>query len=732
MPTSPDQNVPSSPDIDSTTFPSPSSMLPVAPNTPLPQPTAPSTATPAATPATPQVSAPAPSATQLHTSLFHNILGTLAGGGNRPVMGPNGQPMTDANGNVVMAPASKKALGASILAGALSGMMAGYAAPSKFNEVAPGRMQQDFSGSAAAGAQAGSQFTQAAAQQRAQGQVDQNKLRQFSTADHNLKFHAMSIANDKADRENQQDVVDTWNSTRDAMDAEASNGKVQDAQGNDIDLYSYQNISGTKAMELVNNGSLQLPKDQLIPTQVVDVPNADGNGTHAETLFSVYNPNAMVAITDKLREDNPSLKNVATGTPIPVRVLAQSALNKSNEVLATSGIDNWAKEYNKANPDSPINKDFDLKKAVTKDPIIQRLYPLINKYRQDSISAFFTDLKKDPAVAKDQTMQAAAAKLQDAMGISPKGLESVVASNDATIAAAKKGVDAQPAPLAQVKSFRSDIGTAYPNLTDGQKDLLTKSLGESPSIGDYQKIQNEAERYSDSNTRILMQKAKTDPADPTLVDSIGRGRMVPDRLAYILAKNPQVLSAVMDKYPDFDSSKAASYAQTYKDYTSGKSSIALQAGATALLHLKELRELNTPMAMIPGTSAYTRYENKVDTLAAELAKFYKGAAPTDQDIKGIKATLMSALEYNRTAAILTQAHSMGDKLDQMETTWRNAAPSASYEAPMPGISDEAKQARKDLDPTYTFEPNRTPAPSSTASRPAPPAGFVPVQSQPTQ
>jgi hypothetical protein len=733
-----DQNVPSSPDIDAGTFPSPSSVLPPASNMPMVQPTAPvapvagqpPTGQPTGQPTTPQVS-PAAKAQQLHSTIFQNILGTLAGGSQRPVMGQNGQPQTDANGQVVMAPSSRKALGASILAGALSSMVAGMAAPTKYNEVAPGRFKQDVGASVAAGAQAGQQFTQAGAQAKAQGQADDTRLRAYATADHNLKFHAMSMANDKADRENQQDVVDTWNSTRDAMDAEASGGKVQDAQGNDIDLYSYQNITGTKAMELVNKGNANITKDQLIPTQVIDVPNADGNGTHPETLFSVYNPNALVAINDKLREDNPNLEHVADGTKIPVRVLAQGALNRSNQVLASAGVDNWTKGYNDANKDTPITKNFNLKAAAAKDPVIQKLYPLMSKYHMDSVDAFFADLKKDPAYAKDQTMQTAAAKLQDAMGITSSGLEKVVAQKDQAIASAKKGVDGQPAPKEQVTSFHNDIGMAYPNLSTAQKDILTKSLGENPSNADYAKMQKQAEEEDASNTRLLAEKMKTDPADPYVVDAIGTGHIDPGRVAYLIAKTPALYNAIIEKYPDYDNSKTQSYATMFKDYVDGPTSKQLMGGAVAFEHLKEAQELNTPMSMIPGTSAYTAYKNKVDTLAGELTAFYGHS--TDIEIAALKSTLQSPLEYQRTAAIKTQAHSMGDRMDEYEQKWNQGKPSKYYEAAMPHLSDKAKAARQALDPSYTFEPmGKEAAQNAPAAptRPAPPVGFnpIPVQS----
>src|SRR5271166_5290408 len=117
---------------------------------------------------------PQQQAKNLHTSIFSTVLSTLAGGSQRPVIGPNGQPQTDANGNVVMGPAPRKALGASIVAGALSAMIAGMATPTHYQELPGGRVVADNSAAFGAGAQAGQQFTQAGAKAKAQDQADEN------------------------------------------------------------------------------------------------------------------------------------------------------------------------------------------------------------------------------------------------------------------------------------------------------------------------------------------------------------------------------------------------------------------------------------------------------------------------------------------------------------------------------------------------------------------------------
>ncbi len=186
-----------------------------------------------------------------------------------------------------------------------------------------------------------------------------------------------------------------------------------------------------------------------------------------------------------------------------------------------------------------------------------------------------------------------------------------------------------------------------------------------------------------------------------LVDQIGTGKIAVDRLGYLVAKNPGLLEAVSQKYPDFDSTKAGAYVNAYKDFTStkaGSAGGALNAGATALGHLKELKDMNTVASHIPGTPAYNAYMNKVDTVATELAKFYGDS--TVSGIGSIRKTLASTLPGTRDAAIATQAQSMGDKFDAYQQSWENAAPSKAYQAPMPGISQKAMETRAALDPRF--------------------------------
>lgn len=202
------------------------------------------------------------------------------------------------------------------------------------------------------------------------------------------------------------------------------------------------------------------------------------------------------------------------------------------------------------------------------------------------------------------------------------------------------------------------------------------------------------------------------PEQLALVDEIGQGKMPLTRMDYMLSRNPNLAAAVAAKYPDFDGSKIASYKQATRDFTgSGKIGVQLNAGSTAMRHfsrLKDINDNNPTTVRVPGTAAYKEYNNLLDTVAGEVLTFY-GTPKTNETIASVKGTLGGLT--NRDAAITEQALAMGAKFDEIENTWQNAAPSKAYQAPMPGYSEAAKQARAKLDPEYAKRLQSNPSPS---------------------
>ena len=247
---------------------------------------------------------------------------------------------------------------------------------------------------------------------------------------------------------------------------------------------------------------------------------------------------------------------------------------------------------------------------------------------------------------------------------------------------------------------------------EGQQKLKNEKLAGEKDQLEIDKLKKDTAGFGAGDTSLTGDAYLNSlpPDSQSLVKELGTGKIALSRLDYLLTRKPEVLEAVSRAYPDFDSSKVQGYTNAVKEYTSTKNGAAgaqLNAGSTALKHMSELKELNTAESRIPGTADYNRYHNKLDTLTGELATFYN-LPKTDQSIQHMASTLGAFL--NRDASIETQAQSMGDKFDSMEQSWKNAAPSKAYEAPMPYIDSNALRARAKLDPRYAARVNGQPPP----------------------
>lgn len=277
----------------------------------------------------------------------------------------------------------------------------------------------------------------------------------------------------------------------------------------------------------------------------------------------------------------------------------------------------------------------------------------------------------------------------------------------------RKGMMANSQILAEAKDKAATVKDTAQAQEATVNTQLAPQLAASKLAFQRAQLAQGQQRNSMSQQRLdlAQQQAGVTPGGmpSTLAQDIASGHIPLDRMGYLLARNPGLVQGVMQIDPTFDGSKAAAYPQVYKDFTNSKPGTAggaLLTGSTALQHLKELQDMNTDASHIPGTAAYNAYQNKAETVASELDRFYHGTS-TDTATANIKKTLVATLPGQRQAAIATQAQSMGDRLDNYEQTWKNAAPSSKYEAPMPGISQTAIKARAALDPSYAQRMRQT-------------------------
>lgn len=211
------------------------------------------------------------------------------------------------------------------------------------------------------------------------------------------------------------------------------------------------------------------------------------------------------------------------------------------------------------------------------------------------------------------------------------------------------------------------------------------------------------------------------PQVEQLADEIGQGKIAPDQIHYLLSRNQGLVALVAQKYPDFDSSKAASYVKAYNFFTSGQAGQQLTKGGTALEHLSELRELvdqNPEAVKVHGTDANVRFNRLATTVAGELSSFYG----LDTQAERTKVENQLHGQYGglvgRGAAIDETAQAMTDRLGNMYQQWTDAAPSSIYEAKMPThFSSKAKEALQNFAPDFVrdnpvFAPQGHVAPSA--------------------
>lgn len=252
------------------------------------------------------------------------------------------------------------------------------------------------------------------------------------------------------------------------------------------------------------------------------------------------------------------------------------------------------------------------------------------------------------------------------------------------------------------------MGQAKDSMDEHRKNITTQSEVELRGAQVGEAKGRTAEAYASAGkqraeTAALGAEGTEGMSHDALVDAFGRGQLSATQMSRVIAKNPGMLREIVQKYPDFDSGKIDAYIKAEKDFTDGKTADQMTAGGTALTHLHDLMQMNTNASHIPLTADYNAYHNLLDTLAGELTRFY--GTESVEARKHIIDTLGAQAPNNRQAAITAQISAMSRRFDQIDQRWKNAAPSAAYEAKKPQLlDDDAIAARIALDPRYAARP----------------------------
>lgn len=306
-------------------------------------------------PAQPAQPAAAPSAPPDHGQLFKTILGVFAGGSRRPVLDGNGNPVTDPKtGAVKTQPMTVKNLGAGILAGALSSMMAGFQhLPERDGN---GVMQSHLNEASQAGAAAGAAQSAQARVKQAQGVSDAMQARRYQTMKQNLDLHSLSLAVDKQDKDQKQSLVDHAAPQLEAM----SNATLEDGSP----LIAGRDESETELQKRISESGGDVTRDSAIPTGKRPEIGPDGRPTgRTELLWTSFHNGGKIKVSQALKDEFPEkLGNVALGVEVPASAMTQLFLNKGTNTVANGVISGLVDKMN------AFNKDQNTKaKAITLD-----------------------------------------------------------------------------------------------------------------------------------------------------------------------------------------------------------------------------------------------------------------------------------------------------------------------------------------------------------------------------
>jgi hypothetical protein len=593
----------------------------------------------------------------------------LAGGGKRPVMDANGQPQVDANGNPVMRQAGTKQLGASILAGALSALVAGMATPRQFTQVGEGRTIEDYSGATAAGAQAAQAQTQKGTQAAAQAQIDSNQARQYTTTEHNLRMHAAMLGNLKL----QGDVLNEGvQQDQPLIEAMKLNPTITGPDGKPMSAIKGEHISETALQKMMADGGAHVTRDSVLRDGVQNVYDDKGqqvfnnDGTpRQEYTYTVYDHNAQIALTDDLKRGNPALQYVAAGTSVPMAVLGKYNLQRTQTVNAQGFVNQWAQQVAEHNGDEKANP-IDVKAAVAKDPYLQKLIPQLGRY---------AGMEPDQAMAQ-----------MDKDGVDPTligkfgALLGGIDRNRWSLDRADKVLAEKSAAEEKKKKEEADEKRLTP---EGQQDLIHKklendalrqaaALAQASQTGieipkNYVANPNAVSMESDALSHELSTKGVKVPSNFTALYAIAHNQA---DLA-TLPNNPRPKSGVMPRdqgltfirafinpqYQEGDFKANANLQRELESTRQGTAGGSLLAAGTASNHLALLAEqadklgnMDEPainsvanaLGIAVGKSPAVTFRAIAQQVNSEVAKVVAGGQPHEAELKQFEENLNNA------------------------------------------------------------------------------------------
>lgn len=167
--------------------------------------------------------------------------------------------------------------------------------------------------------------------------------------------------------------------------------------------------------------------------------------------------------------------------------------------------------------------------------------------------------------------------------------------------------------------------------------------------------------------------SKLPPSTANEIRAIGEGR-----IEYNARAQAKLLPQLTTAYPGFDASKAQSYFKMRQDFTSGKTSVAINAYNTGIAHLGDMYDhatgSNSAMINIPGTEAHRQLDLDKTLVSTELAKAVSNGNMTEGEKNEIEKKISGYTVGGYQERIKEAVTLLNGKLQAYDQQWKNGAP----------------------------------------------------------
>jgi hypothetical protein len=584
-----------------------------------------------------------PSPHAQHVGRFATILSRIAGGDQQVVRDQQGQPVVNPQtGQVVTRTMTKRSLGASILAGALSAMAANEANQPYRN--GNGVWVNPSNQAVAAGDQAFQQSRPRNQIREAQQQANNQRTQQYATYQQNVNMFKLAHEISHMKAEDKAAGVAAFASTYDA----AENG---DIPGYDTTLGDLsEKEAGEKLQNFDPTSHMMVPNGKTVP-----VLDQHGNPTgETEIRFMILpGQDGKIPLTKEMIQDHKELTGAAEGQTIPLTQWAKLVTSASSKNVLGSMLNTVGQSQNAAFPNKDY-KGFDLNQFL-KD---SKATP---KQIQDL--GHLSRLQNDPDKfaeglgAIDTTGQMDAALRKQGIGISGQDW----AKKRAGELAEEKLVnpDKQPADagyMVQLQTSAKELG-----LTPGQtNDILSEVPAKDATRAQVAKAHENIRAQQNTNTTQALAKsnAQSRQTNPDDVDVLADQLLIPNNLTAMKDiggrgnQRTQILAAAARKAKErgipFDIgvvNQRVKFLGEYED-PKGRAATNRQAINNVLQHAGDLSDLNeanrrsnvkilnTPVNALKdqfGNQTYTQYQTASGVLKDELALYFAGGYAPSKD-----------------------------------------------------------------------------------------------------